>query len=59
MNTATKYMRTLATNDLRLKSILDLSDEELHERLRPIAENITNKIWSKNFLFLEKLIWSI
>jgi hypothetical protein len=48
MKTLIKYMRTPAKNDLSLKSILELSDEELHERLRPTAEHITRGIWSKN-----------
>ncbi len=52
MKTSIQHMCTAATDDLRLKSILDLSDEDLHERLWPIAENITNEIWSKTFYFL-------
>lgn len=48
MTTLIPHMRIPATDDLRLKPILDLSDEELHERLRPTAESITREIWSKN-----------
>ncbi|MBS7565638.1 hypothetical protein KHS38_14600 [Mucilaginibacter sp. Bleaf8] len=48
MKTLTNYMRTPATDNLRSKSIFELSDEELRERLRPTAEQVTQEIWAKN-----------
>lgn len=44
-------MRSTAKDNLRFKSIFDLSNEELRERLRPTGEATVQKIWSQNGYF--------
>ena len=48
MRTLHPAMRSTTTKNLRSLPIIDLTEEELRERLRPIAEEVTKRTWAKN-----------
>lgn len=48
MRTLNPTMRSATTKDLRSLPTIDLTEEELRERLRSIAENVTQNTWAKN-----------
>ena len=47
MSTTQETMSTASTINLRLKSVFELSDEELQERLRPTFEAVKQQKFAK------------